>query len=110
MVSQDQYSLCLKPHIPVGGRLEYFLKAWENITNDQWVLSIIEEEYKLEFKNIPPFSGLKITSVQQSSQHLIQEEITSFLRKDTIEKDPWNQAMEGFYSTFFLVSRCKTGF
>ena len=30
--------------IPVGGRLKSFVKEWENITNDQWVLSVVKQE------------------------------------------------------------------
>jgi hypothetical protein len=30
----------LKPEIPVGGRLKFFQKNWEKITDDQWIISI----------------------------------------------------------------------
>ena len=30
-----------KANIPVGGRLCHFLKEWEEITSDKWVLEII---------------------------------------------------------------------
>lgn len=41
--------------IPVGGRLTHFLENWQEITNDKWVLSLIQEAYKLEFLTKPVF-------------------------------------------------------
>lgn len=29
--------------VPVGGRLSHFVTAWRSLTNDPWVLRIIEE-------------------------------------------------------------------
>ena len=49
----------LLPEIPVGGRLRFFLSHWEKITDDQWVLSVIKEGYKIEFNQIPPKTGIK---------------------------------------------------
>ena len=49
------------PKIPVGGRLRFFLQNWKKITDDQWVLSVIEEGYKLEFIQKPPQTGIKQT-------------------------------------------------
>ena len=46
------------PKIPVGGRLTHFLKDWEQITQDKWVLEIVKQGYKLEFKTIPVFNGI----------------------------------------------------
>ena len=46
-------TLCLLPPTPVEGRLKYFLSAWEKVTSDQWILSIIKEGYKMEFITNP---------------------------------------------------------
>jgi hypothetical protein len=32
----------IKPEIPVGGRLNFFQKNWEKITDDQWIISIMK--------------------------------------------------------------------
>jgi hypothetical protein len=45
--------------IPIGGRLRFFLENWNKITDDQWVLSIILEGYKLEFIQKPPQSKIR---------------------------------------------------
>lgn len=33
----------------VGGKLQHFLQNWKQISNDQFILKIISEGYKLEF-------------------------------------------------------------
>ncbi|KAJ1089482.1 hypothetical protein NDU88_002633, partial [Pleurodeles waltl] len=39
---------------PVGGRLQQFHSHWQNITTDQWVLSIIRNGYCLDLTSTPP--------------------------------------------------------
>lgn len=94
-----------RPEIPVGGRLRFFLDKWEEITNDQWVLSVIREGYKLEFLQAPPFSGVKQTLVSLDQETFIQKEIDTLLEKDCIEVVPQQFSQEGFYSIFFLVTK-----
>ena len=93
------------PQIPVGGRLRFFLENWKKITDDQWVLSLIEEGYKLEFIQIPPQSGMKETIVPRKNLDILNAEVAELLRKDAIEKVPPNERGCGFYSTFFLVPK-----
>ena len=96
------------PHIPVGGRLKFFLDEWKKITNDQWILSVIEEGYKLDFLEKPPHLGIKQTSLSFENTNIIREEVENLLFKNAIEKIPQNEINSGFYSTFFLVPK-KTG-
>ena len=93
------------PEIPVGGRLRFFLENWKKITNDQWVLSVIEEGYKLEFSGHPPQTGIKQTSVQRENLNILEAEVEDLLRKDAIEMVPLQEINCGFYSTFFLVPK-----
>ena len=93
------------PEIPVGGRLRFFLDNWKKITNDQWVLSVIEEGYKLEFSCHPPQTGIKQTSVQRENLNILEAEVEDLLRKDAIEMVPLQEINCGFYSTFFLVPK-----
>ena len=46
--SDSKVQFCQEsPEIPaVGRRLRFFLGNWKKITNDQWVLSVIEEGYR----------------------------------------------------------------
>ena len=94
-----------KIHIPVGGRLTHFLQEWEQITQDQWVLSIIKDGYKLEFLQKPPFQGIKKTVVSTKNLDILNLEINSLLEKGAIEKVPVKERMTGFYSTLFLVPK-----
>ena len=93
------------PQIPVGGRLRFFLNSWKEITNDQWVLSVIAEGYKQEFMREPPQTGVKETSAPKNSLNILNAEVEELLRKDAIETVPMNEIQAGFYSTFFLVPK-----
>ena len=44
----NDYPTQVSPSLP-GGRLSYFVTAWESVTSDQWVLDTITKEYRLEF-------------------------------------------------------------
>ena len=95
----------LLPKIPVGGRLKFFIKNWEKITNDKWVLSTIKNGLKMDFLKIPKFSGIKETKVNQKQMPFLLAEVDTLLEKGAIEIVPKNQIREGFYSTFFLVQK-----
>ena len=103
--SDSKVQFCQEsPEIPVGGRLRFFLDNWKKI-NDQWVLSVIEEGYKLEFSGHPPQTGIKQTSVQRENLNILEAEVEDLLRKDAIEMVPFQEINCGFYSTFFLVPK-----
>ena len=91
--------------IPVGGRLRFFLENWKKIINDQWVLAVIKEGYKLEFTQNPPQSGIRETLVPSRNLDILNAEVAELLRKNAIEKVPINDRECGFYSTFFLVPK-----
>ncbi len=84
------------PHIPVGGRLKYFLQEWEKITDDQWVLSTIQHGLKLDLLTIPPWSGVKETFVNAQNLPIILSEVESLLEKGAIEAVHPNQIHERF--------------
>ena len=98
----------LLPEIPVGGRLRFFLGHWEKITDDQWVLSVIKEGYKIEFNQIPPKTGIKKTNVPAKNLDILNMEVKSLIEKGAVEHVPLNDLQNGFYSTFFQVPK-KTG-
>ena len=96
---------CKFPEIPVGGRLKFFLKEWEMITDDQWVLSTIKEGLKLDFITKPPYTGVKQTNVTAQNLDILLQEVNALLEKGAIEPVPQNDIQKGFYSTFFLVPK-----
>ena len=87
--SDSKVQFCQEsPEIPEGGRLRFFLDNWKKITNDQWVLSVIEEGYKLEFSGHPPQTGIKQNSVQRENLNILETEVEDLLRKDAVEMVP----------------------
>lgn len=95
----------LFPEIPVGGRLVHFFPKWEEITNDKWVLAIIQNGYKLEFLQKPPFLGVKKTFVNVTNLELLKQEVKNLLEKDAVEIVQKTHIQTGFYSTLFLVEK-----
>ena len=91
-----------QPQIPVGGRLAHFALNWQNITNDQWVLSLIKNGYQIPFKKQPPLSREPIF-FQQSQRRELEEEVTSLLQKGAVEEI--QPETPGFYSRIFLVPK-----
>lgn len=74
------------------------------ITQDQWVLQIIEKGNSLEFiQNPPPFFGVRVTSLPRNSlaKAALLQEVQDLLRKGAAEIVPENQNQAGFYCTFF---------
>ena len=98
---------------PVGGRLSQFLPEWESLTNDQWVLEIIREGYKLPFVTPPDLSLQPLeTHVprDRSQEALLREEIQALLDKQAIEEIDVRTDPLGFYSHYFLASKKTGGF
>ena len=63
------------PEIPVGGRLAHFAENWANITDDKWVLSLIQRWYKIPFKERPIFAWNPVFFQRPLGQQL-EEEVT----------------------------------
>ena len=91
-----------QPQIPVGGKLAHFALNWQNITNDQWVLSLIKNGYQIPFKDQPPLSREPIF-FQQSQRRELEEEVTSLLQKGAVEEI--QPEIPGFYSRIFLFPK-----
>jgi len=98
-------------HIPVGGRIQHppFNQNWLNLIQDQWVRNIIHHGYQIEFIQTPPFNGVRETPLNKGPhQEVLIPEVQNLLEKGAIEPVPPDQENEGFYSTFFMVTK-KTG-
>ena len=98
--------LCIRSHLPVGGRLTHFAHFWEQHVQDSWALEVVREGYALEFEGPPPtFRGVRATRAMGDRARFLREEIQSLLLKNAIERVPPGEVKEGFYSTFFLTSK-----
>ena len=108
--SHPQYPGAAQPHLPVGGRLQYFWKVWKGYGAHPYIVSILRSGFKIPFQRKPPVTQVpKINSTYSdpTKRRLLQEAIQSLLTKRAIEfvKNPRSP---GFYSRMFLVPK-KTG-
>ena len=90
------------PNIPVGGRLAHFAQNWAEITDDEWVLSLIRKGYRIPFKERPILSP-DPTFFQQPLSPQLEEEVASLLLKGAVEEII--PECPGYYSRIFLVPK-----
>ena len=96
------------PLLTVGGRLSGFGPAWELLTEDKLVLSVVQEVSRLELMSNPPLSRVPIpfrlpASPQKASALL--GEINALLEKQAVEELDPTSLSQGFYSPIFLVPK-----
>ena len=76
------------------------------MTKDKWILQVVQEGLRLQFKEIPKGTGTKETNLASSPMNLyILEEVHILLEKNVVEVVPKGQESQGFYSTFFVVQK-----
>lgn len=65
-------------------------EGWQAIPGvPDWVLGIIERDYRLQYVQRPPrFSGMVSTSVQNEDAHVLRTEVMNLLAKGAIETVP----------------------
>ncbi len=76
-----------EPNLPIGGRLQAFIKAWEKITTDTWTLSVVRSGFNVQFRVPPtdtPPSPPKYLLQKQTARDrrlLLTEEVSAMLAK-----------------------------
>ena len=90
------------PSIPVGGRLAHFAQNWAEITDEEWVLSLIRKGYRIPLKERPILSP-DPTFFQQPLSQQLEEEVASLLSKGAVEEII--PECPGYYSRIFLVPK-----
>ena len=90
------------PNIPVGGRLAHFAQNWAEITDDEWVLSLVRKGNRIPFQELPILSPDPIFFRQPLSQPL-EEDVASLLSKGAVEEII--PECPGYYSRIFLVPK-----
>nr|XP_016848480.1 PREDICTED: epithelial chloride channel protein-like [Anolis carolinensis] len=78
-----------------------FYHQWESITSDAWVLRIVQEDYALEFEELPPTGQVLLTNPSPE----ILAEIDSLLAKGAIRLSPSEQDPRSFFSRYFTVPK-----
>lgn len=91
----------------MAGRLNKFLPAWEKLTKDHDVLSIVKG-YQIPFQTIP-IQTKPVTNIQvhKDQKVLIEKEITEMLRKGAIRM--YQNQPGQFLSALFLVGKKDGG-
>jgi hypothetical protein len=67
--------------------------------------SVIRDGYKLKYKKIPEYVGVRHTVVPKKDILIFSKEISSLIEKDGVEIVKLNQQYQEFYSTLFLVPK-----
>ena len=88
----------------VGGRVTSFLKNWEKVTRDPWVLSVVKIGHQIEFVQKPVQLRPPVQpTFNRELNALIDLEVTEMLAKGAIITA---QSVQGQYiSTLFLVEK-----
>ena len=82
--------------------MAHFAQNWAEITDDNWVLSLIRKGYRIPFKERPILSP-DLTFFQQPLSLQLEEEVPSLLSKGAVEKII--PECPGYYSRIFLVPK-----
>ncbi|KAG2225102.1 hypothetical protein INT45_011784 [Circinella minor] len=99
---------------PVGGRLYFFSSSWFSLSSSPWIHRVIKDGFSIPFHTAPPtfrhpFSNNQqqhqSTIVSPSTSQIIDNEISTLLKKNAIEKAT---SASGFLSTLFMIPK-KTG-
>ena len=89
--------------LPVGGRLAHFAKNRREITNNPWILEMIQG-YQVEFHSTPQQVGCPNEICLDATQsQALTKEFKELVRKEAIIAAPVEQ--RGFTSQMFLVPK-----
>ena len=70
---------------PVG-RLRSHLEKWKDITDDSYILDIVENGYKIPFRQMPPEVVLKNNKSARDNPDFVESEITVLLNQGVISE------------------------
>ncbi len=87
------------------------LSVWKLLPNvSRWVLQTVEKGYRIQFSAPPPpFKGLFLTCVSPEQALVLEQIVSSLLRKEAIEVVPPLDRESGFYSRYFAVPKKDGG-
>jgi len=92
----------------VGGRLQFFHEAWQEMGADRFVVEVLREGYRINFRTTPTLSVVPCIpsdSLNPLKDAHIQEQIDILLQKQAIEVVPGPHWGPGFYSRLFTVPK-----
>ncbi len=88
-----------------------YLAAWKLLPNvSRWVMQTVEKGCRIQFgAPPPPFKRLFLTSTNPEQALVLEQEVSSLLRKEAIEVVPPLDRESGFYSRYFVVPKKDGG-
>jgi hypothetical protein len=92
----------------VGARLKLFSKEWRSVTNDPWILQIVDSGFRIDFIS-RPFQSADPgeCSMSQQMQAVCDEEVSNLLRKKAISLA---SNTPGFFSRIFAIPKISGGY
>ena len=76
---------CVQVGLPIAGRLAVFPKNWLKVTQDQWVLNIVQGyRLQLHWEPAQSFHPRGVITSSSQDQSLVYEEIQKPIRKGAI--------------------------
>lgn len=88
--------------IPVGGRLTHFLGEWKRVTDDAYILGIIQNGYEIPFLSRPPLSHDCPATLNGGLE--LWPSVLDLLSKGAIE-EVFNYNTGSFFNRLFLVPK-----
>ena len=71
--------------LPLGGRIRHFVDNWRKITDNQWVLSVVEKGYQIPLRSLPNQSKIPKNPPAKGSAHeVLVKEADDLLRKHAV--------------------------
>ena len=93
------HSLNKQTGFPLTGRLKYFTSTWEKITQDPWVLQVIQG-YQIEFMKPPVQLGpARMPSLTPTLETVLDQEVQELLNKEAVHLVKQPVVTEGFISS-----------
>ncbi len=91
----------------MGACLSKFCQAWEEVTEDQWILDVLRNGYAPEFQGSRPHltrSWQSHESANPENESILQDQVDTMLLKEAIEEVEQPSSL-GHYSHMFLVPK-----
>ena len=97
----------IPPNLPVAGRLKYFLKNWECLTQDPQVLEMVKG-FQIPFLSHPSQKSYAPMKFSAEEKDLISKEIVQMIQKGAIEEVLPGEGQ--ILSPIFIVPKKDSGF
>ena len=91
-------------HLPIAGRLQFFVENWQVVANDPWVISAISG-YHIPFTVIPHQGFLPSHKVSGEDGILIDKELGELIQKQAIHPVSEHDYNTGFVSNLFVIPK-----